>query len=180
MSGFPPPTLDTPRLHLRPARLADAQAIFDSYATDPEVVRYLCFRPHRSLEDTRVFLEAVERAWETGEGERTWVLEHREAGRIVGAFGIRGTPPRVEVGYVLERAHWGEGLMTEVLVAMRDAAFADPDIHRLQALCDVENVASARVMEKAGMVLEGMLRAYEIHPNRSALPRDCWMYAVIR
>jgi RimJ/RimL family protein N-acetyltransferase len=86
----------------------------------------------------------------------------------------------VEVGYVLERAHWGMGLMTEVVAAVRDAAFADPDIHRFQALCDVENLASARVMEKAGMVREGTLRNYEIHPNRSEAPRDCWMYAVVR
>ncbi|MBW1879562.1 MAG: GNAT family N-acetyltransferase [Deltaproteobacteria bacterium] len=180
MAAFPPRTLDTLRLHLRPGTLADAQAIFDSYATDPEVVRYLCFRPHQSLADTRVFLEAVERAWESGEGERALVIVHRDLGRIVGAIGIRKAGPRVEVGYVLERARWGEGLMTEVVVAVRDAAFADPDVSRFQALCDVENVASARVMEKAGMVLEGTLRSYEIHPNRSEVPRDCWCYAVVR
>jgi RimJ/RimL family protein N-acetyltransferase len=180
MATFPPRTLDTPRLHLRPATLADAQAIFDSYATDPDVVRYLCFRPHQSLDDTNAFLKAVERSWESGKGERAWVLEHRDAGRIIGAIGSRMAGNRVQIGYVLERARWGEGLMTEALVAVRDAAFADPDITRFEALCDVENLASARVMEKAGMVLEGTLRSYEIHPNRSEVPRDCWCYAVVR
>jgi RimJ/RimL family protein N-acetyltransferase len=44
----------------------------------------------------------------------------------------------------------------------------------------VENIASARVMEKAGMAREGLLRRYVVHPNISAEPRDAYLYAVVR
>jgi RimJ/RimL family protein N-acetyltransferase len=48
------------------------------------------------------------------------------------------------------------------------------------ALCDVENIASARVLEKAGMTCEGTLKQFGIHPNISATPRDCFSYAITR
>jgi hypothetical protein len=68
----------------------------------------------------------------------------------------------------------------EALVAVRDAAFADPGVWRFQAYHDVENLGSGRVMEKAGLCLEGILRRYSVHPQVSAEPRDCAMRAVVR
>jgi ribosomal-protein-alanine N-acetyltransferase len=48
------------------------------------------------------------------------------------------------------------------------------------AVCDVDNLASARVLEKAGMGREGRLRRWVLHPNVSAAPRDCWCYAHVK
>jgi RimJ/RimL family protein N-acetyltransferase len=70
--------------------------------------------------------------------------------------------------------------MPEALERVCEAAFADPRIHRVQALCDEENRQSARVMEKVGMKYEGKLGRYGHHPNRSEVPRDCLMYAMVR
>jgi ribosomal-protein-alanine N-acetyltransferase len=70
--------------------------------------------------------------------------------------------------------------MTEVLRAVIEWIFSQPGIYRVQAICDMENIASARVMEKTGMVREGLLRRYVLHPNLSAKPRDCFMYAIVR
>ena len=53
-------------------------------------------------------------------------------------------------------------------------------IWRLGAVCDIDNRASARVMEKAGMQREGILRRWMLHPNISAEPRDCFSYATTR
>jgi ribosomal-protein-alanine N-acetyltransferase len=55
-----------------------------------------------------------------------------------------------------------------------------PDIYRVFATCDVENPASARVMEKVGMQCEGILRKYIVHPNISNGPRDSYMYAIVK
>ena len=63
---------------------------------------------------------------------------------------------------------------------MIDWAFKQPDIFRVQAICDVENIGSARVMEKAGMVREGLLRRYVVHPNISDEPRDAFLYAIVK
>ena len=52
-------------------------------------------------------------------------------------------------------------------------------IYRIWAVCDLENKASARVLEKVGMQREGILRRYIVHPNVSAEPRDCSVYSKI-
>jgi [ribosomal protein S5]-alanine N-acetyltransferase len=55
-----------------------------------------------------------------------------------------------------------------------------PDVWRIGDVCDVENVGSARVMEKAGLTREGLLRRWMMHPNVSDAPRDCFIYARVR
>ena len=70
--------------------------------------------------------------------------------------------------------------MTEALRAVADWALAQPGIWRIGDVCDVDNRASARVMEKAGMSCEGRLRRWGIHPCISPEPRDCLSYARVR
>jgi [ribosomal protein S5]-alanine N-acetyltransferase len=178
--SFPPGRLHTARLLLRRPSVRDAAAVFHGYATDEEVTRYLAWRPHRALQDTREFLTQCEIAWETGIGHRAWVLERRGDRAVLGMIGVDVGPRGVNVGYVLGRAHWGQGYMTEALAAVCDAALEDPSVHRVSAFCDVDNRASARVMEKAGMEFEGTLRRYMRHVNVAPWPRDCHMYARVR
>jgi RimJ/RimL family protein N-acetyltransferase len=61
-----------------------------------------------------------------------------------------------------------------------DYAFENPAMYRVWAVCDAENIASARVMEKAGMSFEGVFRRYQVHPNLSQEPRDARCYALVR
>ena len=82
----------------------------------------------------------------------------------------------VEFGYVLARAEWGKGTMSEALKALADWVLAQPGVTRATAFCDVENIASARVMEKAGMVFEKEMLGYQVLPNRALSPRDCRLY----
>jgi RimJ/RimL family protein N-acetyltransferase len=70
--------------------------------------------------------------------------------------------------------------MPEVLTAAAQWAMQQDAIWRIGAICDVENRASARVVEKAGLQREGILRRWIIHPNVSAEPRDCFSYAMVR
>jgi RimJ/RimL family protein N-acetyltransferase len=70
--------------------------------------------------------------------------------------------------------------MTEAVRVVVDWLLSQPDIYRVFATCDVDNPASAKVMEKAGTKYEGLLRRYMIHPNISAEPRDCLMYARVK
>jgi [ribosomal protein S5]-alanine N-acetyltransferase len=59
-------------------------------------------------------------------------------------------------------------------------ALTQPAIFRIGSVCDVDNIGSARVMEKSGLVREGLLRRWLIHPNISPEPRDCFLYALVR
>ena len=87
---------------------------------------------------------------------------------------------RVSYGYVLRASAWGKGCASEVMSWLVDHALAHPGIHRAEAFCDVENSASARVMEKAGMVREGILRRFFRHPNISDAPRDRFIYSKVQ
>jgi RimJ/RimL family protein N-acetyltransferase len=83
-------------------------------------------------------------------------------------------------GYVLARQYWGNGYMLEALAHLVDWALAQPGVYRAWAFCDVDNPGSARVMEKAGMTLEGRLRRWHVCPELGDEPRDCWVYARVR
>ena len=167
----------TSRLHIRPIAPRDAQPIFDGYAQDPQVTRFLTWRPHATLSETEFYVADCMAATSS----RTYVLVNRSSERVVGAFAVRRTQSHaIEVGYVLERLSWGQGLMAEALTEMTRWALGQNGIWRLWAFCDVENVGSSRVMEKAGLSREGVLRRWIIHPNLGDQPRDCLVMAQVR
>lgn len=172
-----PVTLRTPRLILRPIAPSDAVPIFDTYAQDPQVTRFLSWRPHIEMAQTEAYIARAIAAHDA----RTYALTERDGGKLLGAFDIRQAGPgRLGYGYVLARSAWGQGLMTEALTTVADWALRQPDIWRIGDVCDVENRASARVMEKAGMNFEGIARRWMIHPNIGNEPRDCRVYARVR
>ncbi len=70
--------------------------------------------------------------------------------------------------------------MSEALTAVVQWAFAQPGIYRVWATCDVDNVASAGVLERVGMQREGVLRRWLVHPNVSDRPRDCFCYSIVK
>jgi RimJ/RimL family protein N-acetyltransferase len=174
-----PKRFETARLVLRPIAHGDAPTIFARYAQDPEVVRYLTWRPHRSQAETEAY---IARCLATpADMARTYVLTARAAGDLLGAFDLRRpVTHRLDCGYVLARPYWGRGLMTEALSEMVRWAMRRDDIWRVGAVCDVDNFASARVMEKAGLEREGVLRRWLVHPNLGPEPRDCFSYAKSR
>ena len=175
----PPDTITTERLVLRKPRMDDAPVIFETYARDPEVVRYLVWKPHKTVQETEQFLSACKQLWRSGR-DYAYAITLKENSSLIGMFGLHPMKMKVEVGYALARPHWGKGYVTEILREVIDWAFTQTEIYRVQAFCDVENLASARVMEKAGMTREGVLRRYVLHPNISDEPRDCFMYAIVR
>jgi RimJ/RimL family protein N-acetyltransferase len=174
-----PPTLHTPRLTLRPPQLSDAQAIFDAYAQDREVTRHLIWAPHRSVAETDEFLRRSLADAEDGK-HLPWVITTNGDERLIGMIALRPNGHKADVGYVLARSDWGKGYMTEALRAVIEFAFTLPNMRRVWAVCDVDNVASARVMEKAGMEREGIMRKYAAHSNISSEPRDVFCYSIVR
>jgi ribosomal-protein-alanine N-acetyltransferase len=175
----PPPQIDTSRLRLRRLAIENAAAIFARYAQDPEVTRYLIWRPHQSIAETEAYIESRIEAWESGMAF-TYALTLAGDPTAIGAIELRPGPHGVEFGYVLARPHWGHGYMAEALRALVDWALAQAGVWRAWAYCDAENAASARVMEKAGLAFEAVLGRWAVHPNLSPEPRDCRVYARLR
>jgi RimJ/RimL family protein N-acetyltransferase len=177
----PPETFTTARLLARPPRVDDAEAAFAAYAADPEVTRFLSWRYYTEIEPLREFLRGAVRTWETGAGSHfPWKLFLRDTDRLVGSIGVSFDQHGAMLGYVLGRAHWGQGLMTEAVRYVAAWALAQPPIYRVWAFCDAENPASARVMEKAGLEREGLLRRWHVCPTIGPEPRDCLIYAKVR
>ena len=176
---FPPDHFETDRLILRLPRRDDAPAMFAAYARDPEVTRYLTWRPHKSLEETYAIRDVMEKLRQEGKAF-SYAITLKGNDSIIGMIAIHPDGFKASLGYVLARPQWGKGYMTEAVRAVTDWLLRQPDIFRVFATCDVDNPASARVMEKVGMKYEGLLRRYMIHPNISEEPRDCLMYAVTK
>jgi RimJ/RimL family protein N-acetyltransferase len=174
-----PETLATARLLLRRPRPADAAAILARYAGDPEVTRLVGWPRHTAVADTSGFLEFDAGQWQQAPAG-SYLIEARDGGALLGSTGfLFETPYRAMTGYVLARDAWGRGIATEALAAMVGAA-APLGVRRLFALCHHEHRASARVLEKCGFSLEGVLRRYAIFPNLDPRePQDVLCYAVL-
>ena len=173
------PTFDTARLHLRPPSPDDADAVFAGWASDPAVTRWLTWRPHERVDTVREFL-AHQATLVAAGGQHAWVLVERAGGTPIGMLDAVVDGPRVVLGYALARSRWGHGYMVEALRPVVRWALDQPTIHRVWAFCDVDNHASARVLEKAGLTFEGVLRRWCLHPNAGAVPRDCRVHARVR
>ena len=81
-----------------------------------------------------------------------------------------------EVWFKVHKDFWGKGYTTEALTKLLDFGFTDLALHRIEAGCAIENIASARVLEKAGMKREGL--------KRKKLPirgewKDSYFYAML-
>jgi ribosomal-protein-alanine N-acetyltransferase len=174
-----PERLETERLILCKPRLEDANAIFTGWAQDQEVTRYLTWRPHQQIEQTQEFIRSCLAAWEHG-GRFPYTITLKETNEVIGIIDPRIEGSKVGIGYGAARAHWGKGYVPEATQAIIKWAFQQTLIYRVYATTDVENVASQRVLEKVGMQCEGILRKYLVHPNISDVPRDSYMYAVVK
>lgn len=175
----PPDKIETKHLVLRRPRISDADDIFDAYASDPEVTRYLTWPPHTDPSTLTSFLRILLTRWDSGE-EYSWVLTQPSEDRVIGMIGCRVREHMADIGYVLSRKYWTRGYVTEAAKSILDWASGLETVYRVWAVCDVENKASARVLEKVGMEREGTLRRFIMHPNRSTEPRDCYVYARVR
>lgn len=172
------PTFETDRLILRKMTPDDVEAVF-AYASDPEVTRYVSWETHLSIEDSRAFLDLATSKYRSG-GEPDWGIVYKGDHRLVGTCGIVSWEPyhaRAELGYALSRDYWGRGFMAEAVRAMISFGFNKMNLNRIEARCIAENVASARVMEKAGMLYEGTLRQRELIKGEH---RDMKVYSILR
>lgn len=170
---------ETDRLIVRPPRLDDAPALFRNYTQDAEVTKYLTWEPHERIAQTRAWLEYCV-AKEDDPASLMLTLCEKESDEAIGMLEFRIDGFRAEFGYVLAKRFWGRGLMTEAMRPALAHVFDLPRVYRIWAVHDVDNPASGRVMQKLGLIFEGVLRRFTIHPNVSAEPRDVRLYSLVK
>ena len=174
-----PSTLSTARLLLRRPLPADAAAVFD-YASDPLVVLYMDWLASAEPADVIRATERARQKWELGE-EYSWRLTLPPDDTAIGSVACRIKEQSADFGFVLDRHYWGRGYATEAAAAVLDWLKSIAVIKRIEATCDFENVASARVLEKLGLSREARLPHYAVRPNMPGAPRrDAFLYSWTR
>ncbi len=171
-------SLQTERLLIREFREDDWQSVH-SYAADPLVTRLTLFGPNTE-EDSRNFVHVV-MAQQQEMPRRCYdlALTLKAGGRLIGACSLRMRDAEgkiAEMGYCLHRDFWGQGYMPEAAGAMLGFGFETLGLHRIWATCAVENTGSARVMEKIGMLREGIMRDFRVIKGKW---RDSYLYAIL-
>lgn len=147
--------LRSERLLLRPLCADDAQAVFDHWASDAQVSRFLRWAAHRSVEESAAWLAETEEMYAGGQ-DYNYGMERLDDGRLIGSIGAfySAEHDRYEVGYCMERALWNRGYMSEALARMLRFLIEEEKIKRFVCSHAPENPASGKVMQKCGFVFQ--------------------------
>ena len=154
-----PIEIHTPRLTIRPVAAGDLADLLEING-DAEVTRYLPYATWQSMEDATAWLARMD-ALGTAGSARQLVLVRNSDAKVVGTmlmFRLDEGSARLEIGYVLGRSYWGQGLMSEALRAACAHAFSQLRIRRLEAEVNPLNAASNRLLAACGFTLEGRMR----------------------
>ncbi|PRQ38588.1 putative ribosomal-protein-alanine N-acetyltransferase [Rosa chinensis] len=152
------------KISLRPLALSDIDD-FMVWATDEKVTRFCTWEPYTSKEDGIKFIkeQVLPHPW-----FRAICLDNKPIGAISVSSKSGNDRCRGELGYVLGSKYWGEGIATQAVKMVADTIFKEwTHLERLEALVDVNNVRSQRVLEKAGFLKEGVLRKYKVLKGRT-------------
>ena len=148
-----PTTLTTARLTLTTPTLATVKRVFERYASDPEVTRYVGWPRHRSIAETVAFVEFSQAEWRRS-SVGPYLIWARVDGQLLGGTGLSCEPScEAMTGYVLAKDAWGKGYATEALQAMVKLS-GQLGFARIFALCHPEHRASRRVLEKVEFTID--------------------------
>jgi len=171
-------TLETDRLILKDWKRSDWKDA-QTYASDPEVSKFMIWGPNTEAETKDFINSAMEVASARPRRGYELALVLKETNSIVGGCGLQVVGKEhatAMVGYVLHRSLWGKGLMTEAALRIIEFGFTDLKLHRVYATCDVENIGSARVLEKCGMRREAHF-VKDMYIKKHW--RDTYLYAIL-
>lgn len=148
--------IQTDRLLLRPLKAEDFYTTH-AYSADRENTRHMVFLPFASEEETRDFLRKVEADW-AAEFPSDYEFAIEFEGVHIGHVGVSVDEERREgeIGWILGKRYWHQGLATEAAIGLRDFCFGQLGLTRLTARCDAANESSVRLMERIGMVPESV------------------------
>ncbi|MEX1255436.1 MAG: GNAT family protein [Dehalococcoidia bacterium] len=148
--------ITTERLVLRDF-VADDWPDVLAYQRDPRYLRYYAWTD-RTESDVRDFVQMFLDHQEEQPRRKFQLAITLDGGRLIGNCGIRRKPENeweADIGYEMAPEYWGRGYATEAAGAMVDFGFRELGLHRVSSWCIADNVASARVLEKVGLRLEG-------------------------
>ena len=171
-------TIETKRLILRKAVLADAEPMFRNWANDAEVTKYLTWSPHENVDATRAILASWAEEYKNDDYYQ-WMIVLKEIDQPIGSLlaSTVGRAQSAHIGYCIGKTWWHQGLMSEALRAVINYLFDEVGYHRIESMHDPNNPHSGAVMRKCGMQYEGTSRASD--RNNQGIC-DAAHYAILR
>lgn len=173
------PILETERLRLRQMTHDDAAALVAIFG-DPAVMRYMILDPPcNTIEEAISMIDWMNGHFEKQNAMR-WGITLKDANEVIGTCGFHSwnrQHRRTDIGYDLNAAYWGRGIITEATHRLVRWCFENLNLHRIQADCTAGNIGSERVLEKVGFTLEGQWRENAFEHGRFV---DLKQYGLLR
>lgn len=170
--------LKTDRLTMRRFRPEDAKEMYNNWAKDERVCKFLTWDPHESEEATKQLLEYWCKDYEKPDWYQ-WAIVYD--GKVIGSLAVVEFSEKnesAELGYCIGYEYWGMGIMSESVQAVIDFLFSEVGLNRITICHAVKNPASGRVAQKCGLVLEGIHK--EEFKSRSGEYLDIAHYGIVR
>ncbi|MHA7136534.1 GNAT family N-acetyltransferase [Rossellomorea arthrocnemi] len=174
------PTIETNRLILRKICLDDTLSIFDHWISDERISDNRVSAAHKTVAETKVRVEKIVCGYDTKEF-CYWGIELKDDGDLIGEIDLYDfdqSTGNCEVSYSIGYDWWNKGYGTEALRAVVEFAFIHMNAHKLSAAHNTDNPASGRIMEKAGMKKEGVIR--HMIRNAKGQYKDCAVYGLLK
>lgn len=172
-------TIETQRLILRKFRAEDAQAMFNNWASDDEVTKFMTWRTYRDIDNVKSYIDYLQNNYMNNQFY-DWAIEFKEIGQPIGSIGavnINENTQLVHVGYCIGRSWWHMGITSEAFAAVIKFMFEEVGVNRVESRHDPNNPNSGKVMLKCGLKYEGTLRQSDL--NNQGICDAAW-YGILR
>lgn len=172
-------TIETKRLILREFKVEDAKDMFQNWAGDTAVTKYLMWPAHRGIETSKEYIEALIESYQD-QNSYNWGIELKELGQVIGSIGVVKSDSEVgyaHVGYCIGKNWWQQGITSEAFRAVIDFLIQEVGFNRIESRHDPRNENSGKVMLKCGLRQEGILRQSD--SNNQGICDAAW-YSILR
>ena len=153
--------IETDRLILRRFMPEDYQSMYNNWASDPDVSKFLTWPTHTDAEVSRRIVTEWVNSYEKNNYYQWAITFKNECYNPFGSISVVFTDENTltfEIGYCIGKKYWRQGITSEALLAVIDFLFEYTDVNRIEAIHDVNNPNSGKVMKKCGMIFEGTHR----------------------
>jgi len=151
--------IETKRLILRRFKNGDEIAMYENWASDPEVTKYLTWPTHTSTDVSKMVLDDWINSYEKEDYYQWAILPKDNNDAPIGSISIvemKENVGSVHIGYCIGRNWWHQGITSEALAALIEFCFEELEANRVEARHDPNNPNSGAVMKKCGMTFEGI------------------------
>lgn len=173
-------TIETERLILRKYEMTDAEDMFRNWVTDPEVSRFWGWKPHKDIRETKSLLSGWINEY-SSLNTYHWVIVLKNIVQAVGYIylnEIDEADQSVSIHYLLSRALWNQGIVTEACKSILEFAFKMIGVEKIHSRHHVDNPASGKVLQKCGM--QYVQTAYKRFPDCEKISGDYCIYEITK